>query len=271
MKIPQVIHQTVENLGQVLPAYARNREEMSALNPHWKINLYTADDREDFIRSVYGKELLNAYLSIDRRYGAARADFFRYLVVLELGGLYLDIKATATKSLDAVIGADDKFITAQWPSMIDGIDITSVGFHQDLGFREYQNWFILAAPKHLVLERVVEKVLKNLTEYNPYVCGVGKSGVLRTTGPIAYSKVVHQFIEIPGVRVATNEQLGLRPSVHRVTNDQNPFPNMQSSPHYSTLRVPIVHKSIVSSLLVSCYFRIRQIPLRIWRRVSGAL
>ena len=87
MAIPQIIHQTVENIQHLLPEYEDNRREMSRVNPSWDLQLYTSEDREDFIRSVYGGKILNAYMSIDKRYGAARADFFRYLVVYELGGL----------------------------------------------------------------------------------------------------------------------------------------------------------------------------------------
>jgi hypothetical protein len=263
-----MIHQTVENLDQVLPDYESNRYQLSALNPFWELKLYTSDDREDFIRSKYGKEILNAYLSIDARYGAARADFFRYLVILELGGLYLDIKATARKDLNSIIGVDDSFITAQWPTFIDGIDVTSIGIHQDLSFREYQNWFILATPQHIILEQVVEQVLRNLRNYNPFSNGVGKFGVLRITGPIAYSKVVHSCIDLPGVRIATNEELGFSPSVHKVTSASNPFPNRQSSPHYSALRIPIVRRSAALTFIVPVYFKIRSKVDRIFEKIT---
>ena len=255
MKIPRIIHQTVDNLQQVLPEYENNRQEMSKLNPLWKVKLYTSDDREDFIRSAYGNEILDAYLSIDHRYGAARADFFRYLVVLDLGGLYLDIKATATKPLDTVIYKEDTFIAAQWPTCIDGVDMSSVGRHKELSFREYQNWFLLSAPKHVILERVVEEILRNIKSYNPFINGVGKLGVLRTTGPIAYSKVVHKNLKVSGVRVATNEELGLKPTVHRIIDDQTPFPNKQSTPHYSSLRVPIISSSKFSTFIVYIIFK----------------
>ena len=268
MAIPQIIHQTVESLEQVLPAFESNRKYMSLNNPSWDFKLYTTDDREDFIRSAYGKEILNAYLSIDYRYGAARADFFRYLVILELGGLYLDIKATATKKLNSVINVEDAFITAQWPLYIDGTDIASIGVHKDFNFREYQNWFILAEPKHLILERVVEEVLKNISNYNPFTCGVGKLGVLRTTGPIAYSKVVHKYVNSTGVRVASNEQLGLRPSIDKITDVQNPFPNKQSIPHYSSLRIPIISKSRITTIFVYSLFTAHQKCKRLLKKIT---
>ena len=268
MKIPRKIHQTVENLQQVLPEYVHNRQEMSRLNPLWEVKLYTSDDREDFIRSAYGKEILNAYLSIDRRYGAARADFFRYLVVLNLGGLYLDIKATATKPLDTIICEEDTFIVAQWPTYIDGVDMSSVGRHKELSFREYQNWFVLGAPKHVILERLVEEILRNIKSYNPFINGVGKMGVLRTTGPIAYSKVVHKHIKIGGVRVTTNEELGFKPTIHTIIDDKTPFMNRQSTPHYSSLRIPIISSSKFSTFIVYNLFNAGHKCKRIMHRIA---
>ena len=268
MKIPRIIHQTVENMKQVLPEYEGNRQEMSKLNPHWDVKLYTSDDREDFIRSAYDNEIFHAYLSIDRRYGAARADFFRYLVILNLGGLYLDIKATSTKSLDTVIRPEDTFIVAQWPTSIDGVDMSSVGNHKELSFREYQNWFVLGAPNHLILEKAVEEILRNIDSYNPFIHGVGKIGVLRTTGPIAYSKVVHKNIKVDGVRVATNEELGLRPTIHTIIDDQNPFQNRQPTPHYSSLRVPIISSSKFTTFFVYIFFKTSHKFKRIIHRIA---
>jgi mannosyltransferase OCH1-like enzyme len=268
MKIPRIIHQTVDNLQQVLPEYENNRQEMSKLNPLWKVKLYTSDDREDFIRSAYGNEILDAYLSIDHRYGAARADFFRYLVVLDLGGLYLDIKATATKPLDTVIYKEDTFIAAQWPTCIDGVDMSSVGRHKELSFREYQNWFVLSAPKHVVLERVVEEILRNIKSYNPFINGVGKMGVLRATGPIAYSKVVHGHIQVGGIRIATNEELGFKPTIHEIVDDKTPFLNRQSNAHYSSLRLPLISSSKFSTFIVSNFFKASYRCKRIKNRIS---
>lgn len=263
-----MIHQTVENMQQMLPEYEINRQEMSKINPLWEVKLYTSDDREDFIRSAYNNEILRAYLSIDHRYGAARADFFRYLVILNLGGLYIDIKATSTKPLDNVICPEDRLIVAQWPTSIDGIDMSSVGEHKELSFREYQNWFVLGAPNHVILEKVVEEILQNIDGYNPFIHGVGKLGVLRTTGPIAYSKVVHKHIKAGGVRVATNDELGLKPTIHKIIDDKTPFLNMQSTAHYSSLRIPIISSSKFSTFIVYNLFTARHKYKRIVHRFA---
>jgi mannosyltransferase OCH1-like enzyme len=266
MKISRVIHQTVENMQQVLPEYANNRDFLSRINPTWQMILYTSDDREDFIRSTYDLEVLKAYLSIDSRYGAARADFFRYLVVYDQGGLYLDVKATAYKPLDTVVNASDTFVTAQWPLHIDGIDTSKVGIHDELAHPEYQNWFILGAQKSVVLENVIATVLSNINRYSAVSFGVGKMGVIRTTGPIAYSNAIHNFVVNGQVRLSTNEELGFRPTIHPITSNRAPFPNRQVTPHYSSLKIPIVKKSKFQSYVTAQIFRVIHKAMRGWKR-----
>ena len=240
----------------MLPDYVENCQYIATSNPDWKMNLYYSQDREDFIRKEFDSEILNAYLSIDSRYGAARADFFRYLVVYVEGGLYLDIKATAMKPLSGVIRDEDQFVAAHWPEQIDGIDLTEIGKHKELGFPEYQNWFILSTKKNIVLENVINEILQNLRDYRPMKHGVGKNGVLRTTGPVAYSRAIHSFFLNGTARLATNEELGLKPTIHTIQSSEFPFPNMQNTKHYSDLRIPLIRRSALHSSLVSLLYRL---------------
>lgn len=258
MKIPRVIHQTIENMDQLLPEYSDNRSTMALINPNWTFKLYTSKDRREFIQNNFDSRILDSYLSIDKRYGAARADFFRYLVVYVEGGLYLDIKSSAIKPLDEVIKDDDTFVTANWPSQIDGIDISNLGMHSDLEFLEYQNWFILSSPRNQILKDVIEGIAENIKNYSPVRDGVGKHGVLRTTGPIAYSRIIHPYVKNGLARMSTNEDLGFRPTIYRIESNERPFPNKQKSTHYSDLRFPIVRVSTLNSLAVALLFRFKE-------------
>jgi mannosyltransferase OCH1-like enzyme len=255
MLIPKILHQTIENVDQLLPEYSANIKNILRMNPDWQHRLYTSIEREDFIRRNFDKRILAAYLSIDPRYGAARADFFRYLVIFQEGGLYLDIKSTALKKLNSVISPIDKFVTAQWPNQINGVDLSDIGIHEDLSFPEYQNWFILASPKSIVIERVIERVMANIKNYRPIKTGVGKIGVLRTTGPIAYSLVVQEFVASEEVRLSTNDDLGFSPTIYPILDNRNPFPNKQNSAHYSELRIPVIKRSTLQSIFVAIFMK----------------
>lgn len=207
-RIPRIIHQTYP--GTALPEALRdNVATLVAANPGWDHRLY--DDRaiERFISEHYPKEILAAYLRIRPEYGAARADLFRYLAIYRLGGVYLDIKSRFTRPIDAIIGADDQIILAQWRNGA-GEAHQGFGLHQELAHiagGEFQQWHIMAAPGHPFLRAVVLRVLSNLDDYTPWKYGVGRIGVFRLTGPIAYTLAIHPLLGTAPARVVDNETM----------------------------------------------------------------
>ena len=214
MLIPRIIYQTTADIKQLRQEYVQNREKIAELNPTWEMKLFNNEEVSDFIKDHYGDPFLKYYLKINPEYGAARADFFRYLVIHKNGGLYLDIKSSVTKNLDSVINANDSFITSVWPSTIDGVDTSEWGHHDIFSYPEYQNWFILAAPKSKILEKVIDNVCQNIQNYSAFRNGVGRLAVLKTTGPIVFSKVLHQHVLNGEVRLATNDELGFKYTIY---------------------------------------------------------
>ncbi|QNP43132.1 hypothetical protein H9L15_14465 [Sphingomonas daechungensis] len=102
--IPKKIHQIYfgDDLSERLKANAR---ELRDLNPSWEYALYDAHTGEDYIRTHYGADVLQAYHHLDPRYYAARADLLRYLIVYREGGVYLDIKSRFDGPIDKFIRA----------------------------------------------------------------------------------------------------------------------------------------------------------------------
>src|SRR5665213_1678332 len=100
MAIPRIIHQTVPDKNNMRPEFRDNVSRLQSLNKNWEHRLYDDQEIRDFIVDSYGSETIDYYERINPLYGAARADFFRYLLLYKFGGVYLDIKSTASKSLD---------------------------------------------------------------------------------------------------------------------------------------------------------------------------
>src|SRR5579859_16205 len=186
--IPRVLHQTFPS--RTLPVALReNVQRLRELHPNWDYRLYDHDDMAQYIRSLYGDEIFAYFTRIDPRYGAARADLFRYLLMYREGGVYLDIKSAARRSLDETLRSDDQYVLSYW----SGSQFSGWGDYSELreyGGREFQQWHIIAAPGHPYLKSVVETVLLNIDSYNPLTWGVGRIGVMRVTGPIAYTRAI---------------------------------------------------------------------------------
>src|SRR5277367_2378566 len=99
--IPKIIYQIFFSPNETVPPVIQaNVDRIRALNIGWRHVLYDASGMAEFISVNYGPNMLSYYNRINDKYGAARADLFRYLLMYKEGGVYLDIKASLERSLD---------------------------------------------------------------------------------------------------------------------------------------------------------------------------
>jgi inositol phosphorylceramide mannosyltransferase catalytic subunit len=181
------------------------------MNPDWDYRLYDDADIAAFIRQHYPL-LLPLYERINPVYGAARADFFRYLVIYHYGGVYLDVKATCSAPLSSTIRPEDSFVTAHWNLSVSGDNDDGRVHHDGISNPkgEIQQWHLIAAKGHPLLKRVIENVCNNILQYNPYLHGSGSWGVWNLTGPIAYTSTITANRGRFDIRIVDgNERLGL--------------------------------------------------------------
>jgi mannosyltransferase OCH1-like enzyme len=239
LKIPRLIHQVC--LSMEMPDVLRaNVSAIREQNPGWEHRLYDDRPAEGFIADHYGAEMLRDYLSIDRSYGAARADLFRYLVIYRLGGVYLDLKSGFLKPIDSVVNQDDSFIISQWRNA-EGEPHEGNGLHADLAEvsgGEYQQWHVIAAPGHPFLKRVIDHVVAGIRGYRARKGTVGWKGVLNLTGPVAYTQAIAPILEQhPHRRIANEQIINLQFSVLPGASHQH-----LSKKHYSRNSLPIIKR-----------------------------
>lgn len=235
--IPKIIHQSYHSRS-VHPAIAKNIEKIKKLNPDWEYRFYDDADHLKFISKYYPKEILDAYNSINPLYGAARADFFRYLLIYKVGGVWLDIKSTIKQDLNISLRENDLFILSQWDNKM-GESFQGFGLHPDLAHisgGEFETWHIISAPGNLMIKAVIQKVLQNINSYSPEKFGIGKIGVWRTTGPIAYTLAIvpllkkhkHRFVNI-------GKEFMFQYTIFKQFEHKKLYEN-----HYSELKEPII-------------------------------
>jgi inositol phosphorylceramide mannosyltransferase catalytic subunit len=211
---------------------------MRARNPGWDYRFYDAAAAEKFILDVYGPDMFAAYSRIDPVYSAARSDLLRYLICYAHGGVYLDTKSTALLPLDDVLRPDDCFVFSQWKELRDlPAEQSSHAETRHIAGCEYVNWFVVSAVGHPFLRAVIERVLANISAYNPFVHGVGRHAVLRLTGPIAYTLAIHSIRSAhPHRYVRFETDIGFEYSIYG-----NPFSHRtQFGQHYSMATQPLI-------------------------------
>ena len=252
--IPKILHQTFATRD--LPAALRaNVEELRRLNPDWDHRLYDDAMIETFIAEEYGDGILAAYRRIDPRYGAARADLFRYLLVYRVGGVYLDIKSSFAGPISGVIKGDESFIVSRW-SNGKGERYEGYGLKPEVAQYpggELQQWHVIAAPGHPFLRAVLLAILRGIDSYRPWADGTGKLGVLKLTGPIMYTHAITPIIDDhPRVIVANEAAIGLNYSVVAVDAHKDFFKR-----HYSSSDAPVIQPSPALKPLYSAYRAVR--------------
>ncbi len=260
MNVPRIIHQTISNPSKLTSAMYSNINNMKSKNSNWEYRLYSGKDRLSYIERNFPNSIITLYRNIDERYGAARADLFRYLVIKKEGGVYLDIKSTFVKPLDEIIEPHDRFVTSNWPQSLDGTDISDWGFHRNLTIKEFPNCFLISDPEHPVVTTCLEKVLENIADYRPLRDGVGRLGVLNLTGPIPYTESILPYLQTDLVRVSSFQELGFRYTFYPYK--ENLHFELSDNSHYTKLLIPIIHTSRSKTLLIQCYFGFRKLATK---------
>lgn len=243
--IPRLLHQTF--YSRDLPAeLQQNVARLKSLNPDWEYRFYDDAAIVEFIAKNYPPAVLQYFERIDPRYGAARADLFRYLLMYKAGGVYLDIKSSATRPLDEVLDPQDRFLLSEWNNESDEFNVWGKHYElRDFGGREFQQWYIACAPGHPYLRSVIENVLRNIDTYIPGLHGTGKPGVLRVTGPIAYSLAIHKILgKHPHRIVDSQRDLGLEYSVMKQNSHKKEFKSHYSLQTHSLVKLGVVKRGL---------------------------
>ena len=224
--IPRKLHFICNDVATLDPEIRANIARTAQLNPGWETTLWDEAARYQFVSDEYGWDVLKLYLMIGAEYGAAKADFFRYLLIYRLGGVYLDLKSTMSRPLDTILRSDDEYLLSQW-------NMSGSGRHKGWGLGasiayvpggEYQQWFLIARPGHPFLRRVIQLVMTKIATYRPEVHGVGAVTTFNITGPHAYTKAIYPVRSLFAHRVFDAESEGLVYSVidnHRARSGSN--------------------------------------------------
>lgn len=254
--IPRNVYQIY--LSGVLPEkLSFSREVMQNENPDWKFHLFDKDDIYSFVGMKFGRGMVAEIDKIRPEYAAARVDLLRYLLIYATGGVYLDIKSRFVGRISSKILPDDEYILAQWRNGIDA-EHAGFGLHRDLRNvpgGEFQQWHVIARPSHPFLAAVIDLVLRNIREYSTWSFGVGRIGVQRVTGPIAYTKAIYPLLAAHKHRQLRNEQeIGLCYSIGDGYNHISHFKN-----HYSLSAKPIIHLSKSRMMSAHVYAGLRRV------------
>ena len=144
--IPKTIYQTwkTQNLPEKV---TKLHKKFKALNRDYNHIIYTDEQMNDYINSNVDKEIANVYWKM--KHIVAKADIWRYSILFNEGGIYVDIDSSITGSLDKLIKDEDKAIV-------------SAETNKNL----FVQWALVYEKKHIILENTLNNILRDVYEEN---------------------------------------------------------------------------------------------------------
>lgn len=253
-KIPRVVHQTFAHLDDLTPEILEKNRRLALLNPRYRFEFYDDLRMGEWLRTNCSAIQFEIFQSINPKYGAARADFFRYLLIYKMGGIYLDIKSTCIVPFDEVIQLSDEFLVSKW-EIDPATGNRKFGRHkelQKLKIDEFQQWFLISIPQNPVFLSVIDYITEQIAiSPTRHHTKFGKLGVLELTGPIAFSKVLAQFVGQINLREIDSYSEGFRYKSSVGTSEISYA--TKSGKHYSKIYEPIVLQNNYFKMQVQTY------------------
>lgn len=160
-----------------MPPIARFHSwNMRRMNPEYKYAFYDDMAIVHFLKEEFEPDVFEQYDKLT--IGAAKADFFRYAILLKKGGIYVDIDSRVTGNLNKWIKAED---------------VAVISKEKNPGL--YVQWALVFEKEHPFLQRTINKVLDNIRNRR------FPNSVHKTTGPSVYSEAIRECIK---EKVGTN-------------------------------------------------------------------
>jgi len=225
--IPKILHQTYSIYENIPDDIRKTMLKLKKKNPDWQYKFYDDNDIFNYLSKNFPPKVLKAYLKINPKYGPARADLFRYAVLYNEGGVYLDAKSFCNKPLSKVIKSTDKFVLSYWHNYKPHADL--IGLEKG----EIINWFIAVIPKHPLMLKVINAVVDNIN--NPkFKDATGKYNVLLITGPVVFTNILKMQLYLYPHRLVDNYT-----SLYLDYSHYNNHVHITKN-HYTTLKDPII-------------------------------
>ena len=138
-KIPKIIWQTMKTND--VPVFIKSyTDSWIEMNPEYEYRFHDDNDIIDFLKNDF-PEYLKGYNNL--KYGASKADLWRYLIIYKYGGVYADIDCICINPLRNWVDKQATFVTA-------------LGTNKDIC-----QWLIISVPKNPIFLRAAQKTVEN--------------------------------------------------------------------------------------------------------------
>ena len=176
MDIPRIVHQTYVTTTLPSPTL-KVISKMKEHNPEFKFILYDDNAMDLFMKNNFQGRVYDCFLALN--IGAAKADLWRYCVLYKIGGVYLDIDAQITGSLNELIGNEEEAIISREKNM-----------------GSFLQWMLVYPPAHEIMKRTIELCCERIENR--------VNNIIHATGPAVYTEAINEVIQPHLVKKVNN-------------------------------------------------------------------
>ena len=207
--IPRIVHQTEENWATLPDNIKATMKGLRHKNKDFDFRYYDANQRRQYISDHYGSNFLAAYDALDPLYGAARADLFRYCVVLRSGGIYIDAKSSIKEPLTRITDGHENLVVSP-PEAFNCIGFRAIQISQiRMKNRNLISQSFFAAPQNdPMLAFILKTATDKIDKYIPHKDGLGAVGVFNITGPKMFTRAIVCSPQEMNISFVTSNEIG---------------------------------------------------------------
>ncbi|KAI8615360.1 hypothetical protein BC830DRAFT_1187030 [Chytriomyces sp. MP71] len=158
------------------------------------VQILVADaDMDAFVRSAFSARVVEAYFKLPKI--VLRADFLRYLMLYELGGVYADFDVSCHKPVWAwTLGHEPV-------GVIVGVEDPGYASHPVYGDKidSIQQWTMANSRHHPFMAQVIHAVMEKIHSLTP--AQILEADVLDLTGPGIFKRIVWDYLVAHGANL----------------------------------------------------------------------
>lgn len=150
------------------------------------------------------------------------------------------------RPLSQTIDPNAAFVISQWDNKVGQLYI-GYGLHPELADvpgGEFQQWNVMTEPRHPFLKAVITRVFNNIRTYTPKQSGTDAYGVLRVSGPIAFTQAIYPLLDHYPHRVVDLEEWGIHYSIYDMGGTPGQSHQARMPGHYAAVREPVVLRDL---------------------------
>jgi len=175
--IPKTIFIIINDIDDIHIDFLNNIEFIKKQNPSYNVVIYDFKKFEEYYKKINKEDYEKYYCKLNKNIGALIADYIRYVLIYNFGGIYIDIKSRPQIKFENYINNNDKYLFFDWDTK---------------SHTEIMNGFFAVEKNNEMFRDVIDTIHSNIDNYNKnnYNIKNTRINVLNFTGPRVFTKVL---------------------------------------------------------------------------------